>query len=73
MRPCQWCGTPYVAVEYIDGMTKERLRQVDDHECFAWAPQSSLDPEPIDTTFIRAERNTQDGLARYRQWLERQR
>ena len=71
--PCQWCGTPNVAREYIDAFTKERVREVDDHDCFAYAPNPPLDPTPTDTSFIRAAWNTQDGLERYRQWLERQR
>lgn len=69
--PCPWCGLPGMALSRVDAMTRQIVRDIKDHNCPAWAVPPPLSIIPTDTTFIREGRNTEEGLAIYREYLRR--
>ncbi len=71
--PCPYCGMPGIARPYVDAMTREVVRDIKEHDCPSFAKKPALDRTPTGTTFIREARNTAEGLARWREWLNRQR
>lgn len=64
-EPCPHCGLRGISLTTIrhDG---ETTRDIRNHDCPAWAPQSALSIFDTDTSFFADQRNTVEGLRRYR-------
>ena len=67
--PCPYCGIPYVTDHRVEGRKRILVRDIEDHDCSAFAPVEPLPPGPTDVSFIAEARNTQEGLERWRKSL----
>jgi len=69
---CPYCKAPFITREFV-GTTGEIELDIRDHACSAFVTLPALSTEPTDTSFIRAARNSPEGLAAWREYVERQR